>query len=289
MGTDNPKVSAYVPQALKNRLKEFREERGNIPESQAVIIILAEYFQMPEALGQSPGTLVTGGVTLARMEAIEETLASFVKSTENRLTILQDTIQKLSELSVVREVEKTFDSDFFAVELPNEFLDQDDGNQNIEPIISNKENEDILLSEEEETVDTGNLESTPELAKENTQQVNGNHQQSDNVQEKLFEELESDVEELSRPILSLLSEPPTNDILESVPLKLLEIRLGVSSNSISVLRGRYSPEKFKKWTANKDPSRISWKQRGKGKGYTPDDELTSEQKSELLEWLQMNS
>jgi hypothetical protein len=28
MGTDNPKVSAYVPQSLKDRLKGFREERN---------------------------------------------------------------------------------------------------------------------------------------------------------------------------------------------------------------------------------------------------------------------
>src|SRR4028118_2084942 len=71
MGTDNPKVSAYVPQALKDRLKGFREER-NISESQAVTIILAEYFQMPEVLGRSLEGIAVGGVTLARMEALEQ-------------------------------------------------------------------------------------------------------------------------------------------------------------------------------------------------------------------------
>lgn len=89
MGTDNPKVSAYVPQAIKDRLKKFRKERDDMPESQAVTIILAEYFQMPEVLGRSPEGLIAGGVTLARMEALEEKVANLTETIENRFQKLE--------------------------------------------------------------------------------------------------------------------------------------------------------------------------------------------------------
>jgi hypothetical protein len=104
MGTDNPKVSAYVPQALKNRLKEFRKERNDISESQAVTIILAEYFQMPEVLGRSPENAVAGGVTLGRMEALEEKLTDLATLVDCRLQKLGEEIEKISRLSVVHQV-----------------------------------------------------------------------------------------------------------------------------------------------------------------------------------------
>lgn len=100
MGTDNPKVSAYVPQALKERLKEFRKERNNISESQAVTIILAEYFQIPEVLGRLPETGSVGGVTLARMEALEQEFSNFAKSVEQRLQELTE--DDLKSFSVFR-------------------------------------------------------------------------------------------------------------------------------------------------------------------------------------------
>jgi hypothetical protein len=102
MGTKNPKVSAYVPKPLKDRLEEFTKER-NASESQAVTIILAEYFQMPEVLGRSPESGIAGGVTLARMEALEEKLVDFTASVENRLQALGEDIRKITGILVVHE------------------------------------------------------------------------------------------------------------------------------------------------------------------------------------------
>lgn len=70
MPTDKPKVSAYVPQLIKDRLKRFTEENG-VSESQAVTVILAEYFGIEQELSDG---LNVGGVTLSRMEALEEKL-----------------------------------------------------------------------------------------------------------------------------------------------------------------------------------------------------------------------
>jgi hypothetical protein len=96
MPTDNPKVSAYVPQIIKDRLSQFREEQ-DISESQAVTIILAEYFGLSEMLARSPQSLGIGGVTLARIEALEQEFSSFTKSVEQRLQELTESINKSSE------------------------------------------------------------------------------------------------------------------------------------------------------------------------------------------------
>ena len=45
MPTENPKVSAYVPQSIYDRLLEFKAERG-LSVSQSVIAILEEFFQL---------------------------------------------------------------------------------------------------------------------------------------------------------------------------------------------------------------------------------------------------
>ena len=68
MPTDNPKVSGYVPQAVYDRLIQFKDEQG-VSVSQAVTIVLAEYFGIETEI-DSP--VAVGGVTLARLEALEE-------------------------------------------------------------------------------------------------------------------------------------------------------------------------------------------------------------------------
>ena len=102
MGTKNPKVSAYVPKALKDRVEKLAEER-DISESQLVSIILAEYFQMPEVLGRSPEGSAVGGVTLGRMEALEERLLDFTASVESRLQALGEDIRKIAAIIVVHD------------------------------------------------------------------------------------------------------------------------------------------------------------------------------------------
>jgi hypothetical protein len=91
MATENPKVSAYVPQVLKDKLAEFREKRGSISESQAVIIVLAEYFGIEQVLDRASEGVVVGGVTLARIETIESQL------TELRLLVDKLVTENLKE------------------------------------------------------------------------------------------------------------------------------------------------------------------------------------------------
>lgn len=62
MPTDNPKVSGYVPQAVYDRLMEFKETRGYQSVSQAVTAALEEFF----GIRHTPGT-----ANDSRMEVLE--------------------------------------------------------------------------------------------------------------------------------------------------------------------------------------------------------------------------
>lgn len=82
MPTDNPKVSAYVPQALKDRLTQFRQEQGNISESQAVTIVLSEYFGIPTNVNSASEGVTVGCVTPTRLEQLERQVAILTSTIE---------------------------------------------------------------------------------------------------------------------------------------------------------------------------------------------------------------
>ena len=76
MPTDNPKVSGYVPQAVYDRLIQFKDKQG-VSVSQAVTIVLAEYFEIETEID---APVPVGGVTLARMEALEHQVSELWKA-----------------------------------------------------------------------------------------------------------------------------------------------------------------------------------------------------------------
>ena len=73
MPTDNPKISAYVPQALYDRFKQFQNEQ-QLSMSQAVIVLLAEYFGLEQSIKDMDHCATVGNITLPRIEAIERQL-----------------------------------------------------------------------------------------------------------------------------------------------------------------------------------------------------------------------
>jgi hypothetical protein len=56
MTTDNPRVAAYPPQRIYERLVEFKRDRGLKSDSAAIITILESYFfsSTPEADSELP-------------------------------------------------------------------------------------------------------------------------------------------------------------------------------------------------------------------------------------------
>ena len=96
MPTKNPKISAYVPQEIYDKFKAFQGER-NLKMSQAVAVILAEYFELEYVVTQPKGVEV-GGVTLGRVEALEKKLEDFIDSVEQRFQNFSSSLS--SELPV---------------------------------------------------------------------------------------------------------------------------------------------------------------------------------------------
>lgn len=58
MATDNPRVAAYPPQRIYERLVEFKREQGLKSDSAAIIAILESYFfgSTPDADSDTPAT-----------------------------------------------------------------------------------------------------------------------------------------------------------------------------------------------------------------------------------------
>jgi len=71
MSTNNPKVSAYIPQHIYDSFKLFCEQRG-VSMSQAVAVIFAEYFALDSSVDQKSST---SGLLVGRVGLLEQELA----------------------------------------------------------------------------------------------------------------------------------------------------------------------------------------------------------------------
>lgn len=236
MGTDNPKVSAYVPQVLKDRLKQFTEEHS-LSESQAVTTILGQYFGIAPALGRLSEGLLAKGVTLAQMEVFEVKLASLTEFVESRFRQLEETISNLGGLPVVQEVEAIIINNAPVAplneplnELSSELLAQPDEHHDSEPINLEKLNSGGLLSEQEEKITVlDNVENIKGsfLTQENIQNTNGDQQENTGNEENQVELLELNMEEIDRPTLSLLGDVEARQVINSAsePMSKLQDEL----------------------------------------------------------------
>lgn len=118
-----------------------------------------------------------------------------------------------------------------------------------------------------------------------------NHTQSAVGDNNLEKDLGSDLEPHHiQP--SLFDEFPTNTVLEVLPIsarKLSRLRFGLSKDSLAQKKMKLSTVELTEWTRQKDPNDIAWKLAPDPKlGYVPADELSSEQRSELLAWMRDN-
>jgi hypothetical protein len=305
MGTNNPKVSAYVPQSIKDRLTEFREER-NLSESQAVTIILAEYFQMPEVLGRSLEATGMGGVTLGRMEALEERLLNFAASVEYRLQQLGEEIRGISRPLAVHqatpaqavpesEQNSSLLSEPQVVEELTEKADElPTGNQEPEQVVtvSNVQASSLpieLLSEPRgQANDEDERLAAPQEVNHSVLLGEPLNQISQEAEEQVLAEKRTVDSGESKPELSLSSELLDNSISKPLPGKVMAKRLAYHPDSLSKVKNRSTDEEFLALSTDKDPDHIGWKFVKKGRGYLPASELSSELQEKLLTWLKEN-
>ena len=93
MSTDNPKISSYVPQVVYDRFKQFQDQH-NLPMSQAVILILAEYFGLEQIIRETTKGTTVGGVTLNAFQNMQVQLSEL----QHQFSLFQLNMQLSDEL-----------------------------------------------------------------------------------------------------------------------------------------------------------------------------------------------
>lgn len=235
MPTDNPKISAYVPQSVYDAVKQFQEEH-NLSMSQAATAIFADYLGVEEV---KSGEVKLGGITLDRFEQLEKNVAE-LNQLKEQVSQLQDQVEQLQStsnlLSQQSSVEQVID---------------------IDQAKSSFEQEDIASS-------------SPSSDDQLLNQSNSEPQESS-----------------SEPHFNLLGKPLlTQDITPISGRTLSSVRFGLGKDTVSGAKKKKIPEQFIQWTRERDPDGIGWKHTPKG--YIPSDELPSELKGKLLQWIEEN-
>jgi len=100
MATNNPKISAYVPQAVYDRFEQFRKESG-LSMSQSAIVIFAKYFGLEDIAKGVTGEITTNDSALDRIKILESQVSDLFQ----KLSELQGELSSKSPLSMVFETE----------------------------------------------------------------------------------------------------------------------------------------------------------------------------------------
>lgn len=246
MPTENPKISAYVPQVVYDRFREYQQERG-LSMSQAAIEIFAHYFGLN--LGESAKEF-TGGLP-GKLLSLEESLQQ-LKDLYDELSIKVDDIKSTGELPrsniINGSISETQDS------IP---LSEPDGSSSAKAENGSKDN---LLSE---------------LLVDSTE--------PSNLQMELIDtsnELPSSLpfDQATSTTLSASQGKPIK-----ISHQVLAKRLGVAEGTLMNKKAK-SNEEFAQWSASKDPDGIGWKsvKENRKVDYIPVGSLDSELHNRLL-------
>jgi len=265
MTTDNPKVSGYVSQEICDRLKTFKEERKLKSISEALGIVLTEYFKVEQKVVYQT-SLLSGDnfVSIDRFEALEKKFSELSSSLPSELERMFSSLrgELLSSLPKSIEAETinveseplSESTDEPLSELPSESID---------------ELPSELVGEPEE--DTNNLQlgiiDIP-------------------IEELLAADLDSHLDNhLASSVLPENSNPISG--------KLLAKRLTISGVSLSTKKSQLPEAGFYRWLKTNDPDKISWQPVGgdlkiRVSGWIPAENTPSELLSRLKEWLLAN-
>jgi hypothetical protein len=134
MPTENPKISAYVPQAVYDRFKQFQEERG-LSMSQATVELLVDYFGID--LANNSTEKITGGLP-NRVTTLEKELFD-LKQSYVWLVQKVESIQSTSELpinvpDIQSEIEDSSSPSDISGELKNDILTEVEKSHDSSPV-----------------------------------------------------------------------------------------------------------------------------------------------------------
>lgn len=271
MATDNPRVAAYLPQRIYERLVEFKGSRGLKSDSAAIIAILENYF-FSSTLSDEGDTLTTK----ERLDDLEIKLVgcvseiAFLKQAYQGLQLDLQT-QPLQPPDTEVQVSEPEQNTCLALSEPLVDYNQPFA----EPHTSTDESNEFSLhpsSSQSEPIKVSSIESpicseiiTSELPESDTGLLIISEPISDSLDELplLKENNHPTVPSVNSELLNDLQSSPLTLSENQNPLKVphtlngaaLARRLNVSP---STLRHKKNARNFGKWTSEHDPDGIAW-------------------------------
>lgn len=304
MPTDNPKISAYVPQVVFDKVENFRRQRG-LSMSQAAIVIFAEYFGIEQAVREFTEGIIVGGVTITRLENIEHSIEQLTlmfhesnclpsesnSSLLSRLNSVTEKIPRLEERLGQLEYwknEVTPDVKIHETQLKSvSSLLNELSSKSINDLSPVVETSDLNKSEQLKTEKDNNLLNKSFEASTFEVELNSS------LPNKILNDLSSKTIETSNPIeqfslvSSLLGEPKVESICLS-GVKLSELRFKLSKDTVAGHKRKDTLNAFIQWAKSVDPDGIGWIPNPKGDGYIPKEDTSSELLSRLQIWIEEN-
>jgi hypothetical protein len=160
MPTENPKISAYVPQAVYDRFKQYQEESG-LSMSQAAINIFAQFLGVEVEV--SGDVTKIGGVTPGRFQDLIQEVQDLTQEVQNLKVQLEEVLSKVDYLnSTNKPQDDTVEHEENKSELPKPI----DKPIEVEPISEEKEIEVVHKDQPENDTDRPQLILQGELLNE---------------------------------------------------------------------------------------------------------------------------
>lgn len=266
MPTENPKISAYVPQVVYDRFKQFQDER-KLSMSQAVVELLRDYFGID--LTANSTKEFTGGLP-DRVGNLEQELVN----------LKQSYVRLFEEVDQIKSIGKPLN-------IEPVIADIQDTASILESSLNSEPPQDVIADLSNQVNDSSKPESSLdgkpllETAKEGT--VSKPKSSSNSEPHKQLDFIESEKGSNSELL----------DELKSNPLqgKILAIRLKVNTSVLSNKKTKLSQDDFYSWLQDQDVDGIRWVNpaEGRSKGYIPADDTPLEKLQALKEWLKANT
>lgn len=280
MPTNNPKVSAYVPQNVFDHFQSFCKEK-KISMSQAVAVIFAEYFEIEPQMNSSSGLLL-GRIKDLEMK-VNELMSLKSEAIQTQVNLGKIETSSLSELVSSLEVKSyedgvvVYNGQENSSELNNVLLSKPESEMrgSIQPKLSNN----VATAKE----DLSELSSS--LLNEQKNEQQDLRLRANDFLEIVKPETKKE-SELSEVLLTTL--PSTIFDLDSIVsdgLTVLQLaeRFESRATNISSQKSklRSKPEKFIEWTKKQDPDGCGWEFRDESTLFYRVQETTSLSEGEV--------
>jgi len=274
MATENPKISAYVPQVVYNRFKKFQEEH-KLSMSQAATKLIADYL----------------GVDLK-----DETTNQMTNELSSRITQIEQELKELKQ--IYQDLSEKFDGLQITKQRKDDSCVASDSKESIDKLRNKTDNDSSkfnseLLSEPPNEIQSELLgDQSSRFDNESIEQIHKSASGLDSEPKSRLPIQLNLEKELSEEIAGCKSKPessPKSELLKEHDIKFdrdtLAGRLNVKPRYMDNKKSELTSEEFIKWTSEKDPDEIGWMST-KEKGrvfYVPVGTLTSELISRLLQ------